>query len=453
MAENLDFIRKLPDSLLLEIISLLSYKEATRTSILSKRWRHILPTSATIVLNERNGTIPTHFFAEFKRTRLTKTNQESHIDMLSLTLTKPQDFVNDITNCIAFSKEGNAKVILLDFSSPTWGENDVVDDYVGFEAKFDLPFCVYGLKSLETLKLFSCNFDASMLKSFVSLKHLSLGWIELSASSVKDLVENCVSLESLSMKRCWNIGFIEIKGQGLRLESLNIDKCNIVRGWINIEAPNIRLFKYSGEFCTFEFNSTQRIEEVVLDFGIQSELGEVGPLLFETFREFYAAKILTVCSFVLQAIVSREEPLGLKPRLAVKHLILKTALHENELYGVRFFLNSCPLLETLTIDINPAKRIFEEYEPPFSEPWTKALPLYKCLVKSLKVVEVKGFKGSQNQVSLLIYFITYGRVLKKLDINVSKEVVLGESPEIYIQKAQILQTLNKASPSLQISIF
>ncbi|GMN51527.1 hypothetical protein TIFTF001_020676 [Ficus carica] len=211
--------------------------------------------------------------------------------------------------------------------SPTWGENDVVDDYVGFE--FDLPFCVYGLKSLETLKLVSCNFDASTLKIFVSLRHLSLGWIELSASSVKDLVENCVSLESLSMKRCWNIGFIEIKGQGLRLESLTIDKCNV------------------------------RIKEVALDFGIQSELGEVGPLLFETFGDFYAVKVLTVCSFVLQTIVSREEPLGLKSRLAVKHLILKTALHENELYGIRFFFNSCPLLETLTIDINPAKRIFE----------------------------------------------------------------------------------------------
>ncbi|XP_024018606.1 putative F-box/LRR-repeat protein At5g54820 [Morus notabilis] len=244
-----------------------------------------------------------------------------------------------------------------------WDENSDNDEgfFVSDEyfTKFDLPLSIYGLKTLEALKLFSCNFDASMFKSFGSLRHLSLGRIELSSSSLKALVENCAVLESLSLKRCWNTGVIEIKGASLRLESLSIDKCHVIHSWITIEAPNLRFFKYCGEFCTFELNSTGRIDEVVLDFGLQSEFGEVGPLLSELFRDFYAAKVLTVCSFILQAIPTSEEPLGLKPCLHVKHLILKTAMHENELYGVRFFLNSCPYLETLTIDIDPAKRIFE----------------------------------------------------------------------------------------------
>lgn len=44
--------------------------------------------------------------------------------------------------------------------------------------------------------------------------------------------------------------------------------------------------------------------------------------------------------------------------LNLKHLILKAAMHENELYGIRFFLNSCPYLETLTIEIGPG-RVFD----------------------------------------------------------------------------------------------
>lgn len=45
------------------------------------------------------------------------------------------------------------------------------------------------------------------------------------------------------------------------------------------------------------------------------------------------------------------EPIGMEPRLSVTNLTLKTAMHYNEQKGIKFFLTSCPLLETLTIDI------------------------------------------------------------------------------------------------------
>jgi hypothetical protein len=82
---------------------------------------------------------------------------------------------------------------------------------------------------------------------------------------------------------------------------------------------------------------------------------------------------LTSFSFVdghSQIIPSGDEPLGLQAPLDVRKLILKTALHSNEYCGIKFMLRSSPRLETLTIDIGPA-RIFPvstlaEIRPPFS---------------------------------------------------------------------------------------
>lgn len=42
----------------------------------------------------------------------------------------------------------------------------------------------------------------------------------------------------------------------------------------------------------------------------------------------------------------------------VKHLILKTAMHENEFMGITFLFNSCPTLESLTIELGLPKNLY-----------------------------------------------------------------------------------------------
>lgn len=64
-------------------------------------------------------------------------------------------------------------------------------------------------------------------------------------------------------------------------------------------------------------------------------------------------------SSLVKVIPTGEEPFKLKPALEdLKHLILKTSVHRNDFYGISFFLNSCPNLEMLTIDLNTPARIF-----------------------------------------------------------------------------------------------
>ena len=71
---------------------------------------------------------------------------------------------------------------------------------------------------------------------------------------------------------------------------------------------------------------------------------------------YYFSKSGTVW---FQVIPSENELYSLGPCLEVKHLIMKTAMHDNELHGVKFLFRSFHCLETLTIDINPDLRILE----------------------------------------------------------------------------------------------
>ncbi|RDX69389.1 putative F-box protein, partial [Mucuna pruriens] len=88
----------------------------------------------------------------------------------------------------------------------------------------------------------------------------------------------------------------------------------------------------------------------------------------------------------------------------VRHLIMKTALHENEFMGITFFLNCCPMLEHLTIEISSLNDLFD-YEAPFDfnlmQFWIDHVGVYKCLRSSLKVVEINGFTGTMNQHHVL----------------------------------------------------
>ncbi|PON34500.1 LRR domain containing protein [Parasponia andersonii] len=139
--------------------------------------------------------------------------RDSSLDKFALTCSMPQNNHDDVTRCITFCVDRKVNFFWLDFSDPTWIENDNINR----EAKFDLPMNVYDRKIVRSLKLFSCNFVMPEFKNFKWLRQLSLGWIRLSYSTLKALIENCELLASLSLKNCWNTEAIEINGPNLQL--------------------------------------------------------------------------------------------------------------------------------------------------------------------------------------------------------------------------------------------
>ncbi|CAL5405632.1 unnamed protein product [Camellia sinensis] len=158
----------------------------------------------------------------------------------------------------------------------------------------------------------------------------------------------------------------------------------------------------------FMIDYLNALVEADLDFGFEAEFGEYGDILYDLLRDIGCIRVLTVCSYMLQ-----KYPMLKPPLYKMRHLIMKTALHINEYHGISFFLFSCPRLQTereATLSLVDHEFLSNGY-----------IMVYKCLKRTLKVVNVTGFKGHLNEMLAIQYFIKYGYALKTLYINLSNE--------------------------------
>jgi len=302
--DNIDIFSLLPESLLLAIISIILL--AAATCILNNFLLRIWQSGENINFNE-------NLFVDSTSNEIKKAQREAFIDFIknwitnftsrrinkfSLTVSNPQTCGETIEHCVAKATQHGVKDLTLDFSNPKWDENALDDKH----ALFQLPTHVYQLGSLlEALRLYSCGFDMPDLLNFCALKDVSLGWIEVPISTLRTLISTCKTIESLSLKRCWNLVEFDLKDiVQLGLKRLVLNKCDTQ--CIKLDAPNLKYFKYSGDVFTSEICvSPNVIEEVDIDFSTESKFYKLHANgLCQILIDFKDAKILRVCSYLLQ---------------------------------------------------------------------------------------------------------------------------------------------------------
>ncbi|XP_057426435.1 putative F-box/LRR-repeat protein At1g56400 [Lotus japonicus] len=452
MARNLDMFSFLPDSLLFIIISLLPYKEAARTSILSKRWLEAWRDSTKVIeFNELFFVKPGESDESKEAQRRAFLNFITHwisnytnqvVDKFSLKVSDPESCHEIIERCVAFAAQRGVKELRLDFSDPNWKE----DNWDDHSALMQLPQHVYelGSSSLESLKLYSCSFSMPNILNFKtmpnilnfrSLKEISLGWIEISETTLKILLHTCKMLENLSLKKCGKLESFDMGEEEVGLKRLVIDKCWLELECILLIAPNLEFFKYSGRVWNSDINVNPDVmEEAEIDFPFEfePEFIEYGVELSTILSDLYPVKVLTVCSLLLQKDIA-QSLLTCKRVFLVMNGKLKVIPS-----GVESLRRQC--------DLN-------DYEPPYNvnlkRYWEELTITPPCLRKTLKVVEIKGCAGSSDEVRACLYLIGVGSVLEEMNVNVMKDEQEETRREVM---ARYLPGFPRASENLKISI-
>ncbi|KAE9614809.1 hypothetical protein Lal_00036032 [Lupinus albus] len=472
MAVSLDMLSLLPDPLLIIIISLLPFKEAIRTSVFSKSWcnNKLFKLTTNIEFNELFFVksyqpsikhLQRKAFLDFI-TFWIDNNKESIIEKFSLKLSMPNNVSELTEKCIAFAThKGGVKHLELDFSDPKWVEYNNVAPYHKFhEPMFALPKHVYDeLKGIQILKLYSCRFVEKDLLNFHALKEVSFGWMEVSIFLINSLISNCKMLESLSLKRCWNFSEFYLRDRNQKLKKLVVDNCSFQYELFRVVAPNLKFFKYSGMMSYFDIKGCPQVEVADLDFSTEFGFGGKGYRLYNFMEDFYSLKVLTVCSYFLQVIPHGSDMLRMERNFNIRHLTIKTQLNKSDYRGIVFMLRSCPMLQCLTIQLGCA-RIWPNYAQPFASApknfWTENVRIYECLKSSLEVLEVKGFQGfDKSEIRMLAYFIQSGKVLKKMTINMEKDIILSCNRNLDLNPrkfAEFLLKVPRASTDLEITI-
>lgn len=232
--EKADHISSLPKEILHHIMSMLSFKEAVRSSFLSTSWRSLMSPS-----------------------RVNIERDESKDEVIT---------INEIIESL--SKSGHSfQTLKLHLGSYNSAAAAVCTK--GVHGELHLDFSGHTQFLLPHDSSFSLILDqiSSLCRppSFSYIKILHLRSVSrLVGDMVSDLCSSCSNLESLKLEKCDGLESVDVKYSSLK--NLEMADCANIVG-IMVSAENLHSFSYKGVFPLVQLLHVPNLVDVALDFG------------------------------------------------------------------------------------------------------------------------------------------------------------------------------------------
>ncbi|KAF6163293.1 hypothetical protein GIB67_025157 [Kingdonia uniflora] len=441
-----DFISDLPDSLLLQILSLLEMHNVISTCLLSRKWRYLWTSIPCLSFEERDSDAN---FPNFIDKSLSLHVGEK-IQKFSLIFDYRKANEVQVNAWIDFAVTRLVEELdFFDFGTALEDENSVF---------YKMNSSLYQCQSLEVLSLRCCNLNLPDSICLSSLNRLALEVVELSHDAIKDLTSSCPLLEVLFLIRCNSASDLNIFIENPHVESLSITEAVGYdrESQMTIYAPNILGLEFHwsltrSSYCIKNVSSVDRVF-----FGCESF-----PTTLSRFDSYYRlAKLLkdlspvsglTLSSNFIQALSLWGLMVITPVTLKVAYLELRTGFGKYELPGIAHLLRSCVDLEKLVIhidriegtklnDFNRERGLsyLSHYEFDEREYWkTSDFDFSSCLQK-LKVIAICNFyydpytlpedggdneelfKGFENEIEFARFLLKNSKMLQKLVIRRTK---------------------------------
>ncbi|XP_076944578.1 F-box/LRR-repeat protein 25-like [Bidens hawaiensis] len=264
--EDEDGISKLPDSLIVEILSRLpETKYAVRTSALSKRWEHIWHSVLKLRFVHYNDVSP-EFFSSVDKTLIQR--RQLKLKKFMLDTCYDSRFESRIDNWIRYAVSCNIEELNLTLRRAEKTENHV---WLWNEVFFSCS-------SFTDLKLSGCSFNPTGSISWRNLRSLIILKGKLDEGLIANILSGSPVLETLVLDNCY--GYRRINITSLSVKTLVLSGYGSKFGGDNFEinAPNILSLKIQDGVPTKKLllQNVSSLVEADLDYwlGPTAEQGE-----------------------------------------------------------------------------------------------------------------------------------------------------------------------------------
>ncbi|XP_059669792.1 F-box protein At2g39490-like [Cornus florida] len=398
-SETLDLISSVPEDIINLIMSFLPLKEAVRTSVVSPLWRGIW-TPYNVNLDIDSDGRRSHRANEGV-TRVIDTFLKSYNNLELCKLCLRFEMKEKL---IILAAKGVDKELHLNFSE----ENQVTSDF--------------NLK-LEVTCQSPANDFPELAAGFASLKTLHLRSVTgLAEDIVPALFSDFKFLECLKLEKCIGLRCLEINAGG-SLKSLTVVDCPDLAE-ITLSASNLKSFSYQGVLPRIQLKNGVNLVDVMLDMrdGIGHNEFDCEELL-SLLAALKDVQVLTLSGWLLEWLCSAGVIFS---KLEFRFNMLKelcwtdSSIDAQKRASLAYFLDICPLLETLTINNDGTRKPitcphFCHYwhEPYFhldsSVPKSTSLQL-----QHLKVVKMAGYRNQEDELLVMDLLLKKAVILQSM---------------------------------------
>lgn len=409
-----DFISRMPDDILVSILSRLPLKEAATTSNLSTRWRYLWcqTDSLDFDANEKLDKVAVDSKLRVVErpkyinwvNRVTRQHKGPTIDEFRICFDLDKSSRGAIDKWVEFAISKRVQKLELDLL-----ENGEMLRQP--PRNYPLPIKIFDRSIGSSVKCHSLNLPKTVSGKEMEIKFLKslfLKCVNVSEEALTKLLINCTSLQQLSIHGSGDLENIKISGQSLVLKYFEIVFCFGVKS-IEITDANLESFSYLGPGITIKLSNLPRLEEISIGEGysgfennvfgqISCCISHLQILTLDIYRPEENIKFLTFPEL---------------PKL--KQLILKVgAWDDDSLLEFTSLAKACPKLQRFVIQLiwmSPAKRR------------RKIRHAAKHPHQYLEVVEIVGYYGRTSDVELAVYFIDNTVSLHKILIDPRYQVL------------------------------
>ncbi|XP_019096401.1 PREDICTED: putative F-box/LRR-repeat protein At3g18150 [Camelina sativa] len=323
-----DLISSLPDVILQDILTFVPTKLAIRTSLLSKRWRHVWCNISSLSF-------------DYDRLDQAYSISETLTHYTALKMMKfhlhTTSFIG-ICKWIKFVMSRNVEKISLDLT------------------EYNFPDFFYINTSVKKLSIrlsISATIPPRCSVSWTSLQKLYLRHCFFTDESIAKILSGCPILESLKLDFYSELRILDLS-KSMRLRTLEINESASGFGPTQIVAPYLHcLVLTSTKSSLFTLVDVSSLAEAKLTicispFQYNIEADILQNMVLKLLKELQNVEKLTFEEILLQ-VLSLAELLGVPlPMFKVKALTLKTSISRNVIIGIERILQNSPDLKTLT---------------------------------------------------------------------------------------------------------